>query len=101
MNAPTDWPKSLVAGDSRWAIGTYSNQPRGSRLLRVHAANAVAMGLDPEKVLRAITRDAAEILGVADRTGTIEVGKDADLVAFAATRSIPPCLFASRLAAAK
>ncbi len=80
---PNDWPKALVAGDNRWAIGTYSNQPRGSRLLRAHAANAVAMGLDPEKVLRAITCDAAEILGVADRTGTIEVGKDADLVAFA------------------
>jgi imidazolonepropionase-like amidohydrolase len=80
---PADWPKSLIAGDGLWAIGTFSNQPRGSRLLRVHAANAVALGLDPTRVLRAITRDAAEILGIADRTGTIEVGKDADLVAFA------------------
>ena len=83
IDRPTDWPKALLAGDGRWAIGTYSTQPRGSRLLRVHAANAVAMGIDSEKVLRAITRDAAEILGVADRSGTIEVGKDADLVAFA------------------
>lgn len=80
---PTDWPKALVAGDGKFAIGTYSSQPRGSRLLRVHAASAVAMGLDADKVLRAITRDAAEILGVADKLGTIEVGKDADLVAFA------------------
>ena len=83
IDRPADWPKALLAGDNRWAIGTYSTQPRGSRLLRVHAANAVALGIDPERVLRAITRDAAEILGVADKLGTIEVGKDADLVAFA------------------
>ncbi len=83
IDRPTDWPKALLAGDSRWAIGTYSNQPRGSRLLRVHAATAVAMGLDPNQVLKAITRDAAEILGVADKLGSIEVGKEADLVAFA------------------
>ena len=83
IDRPTDWPKALLAGDGRFAIGTYSTQPLGSRLLRVHAANAVAMGIDSAKVLRAITRDAAEILGVADRSGTIEVGKDADLVAFA------------------
>ncbi|HEV8058857.1 MAG TPA: amidohydrolase family protein, partial [Gemmataceae bacterium] len=79
----TDWPKTLLAGDSRWAIGTYSNQPRGSRLLRVHAASALALGLNPSQVLKAITRDAAEILGVADKLGTIEVGREADLVAFA------------------
>jgi imidazolonepropionase-like amidohydrolase len=83
IDRPNDWPKALLAGDGRFAIGTYSTQPMGSRLLRVHAAHAVAMGIDADKVLRAITRDAAEILGVADRSGTIEVGKDADLVAFA------------------
>ncbi len=83
IDRATDWPKALLAGDSRWAIGTYSNQPRGSRLLRVHAAIAVAMGLDPSQVLKAITRDAAEILGVADKLGSIEAGKEADLVAFA------------------
>ena len=83
IDRPNDWPKALLAGDNRWALGTYSTQPRGSRLLRVHAANAVALGIDPEKVLRAITKDAAEILGVADKLGTIEIGTDADLVAFA------------------
>jgi hypothetical protein len=77
------WPKSLLAPDARWALGTFSDQPRGSRLLRVHAAAAVALGIDPDRVLRAMTRDAADILGVADRFGTIAPGKQADLAVFA------------------
>jgi imidazolonepropionase-like amidohydrolase len=80
---PADWPNGLLAPESRWALGTFSTQPRGSRLLRVHAAAAVARGLDPDRVLQAITRDAAEILGVDDRLGTIAEGKQADLAVFA------------------
>jgi imidazolonepropionase-like amidohydrolase len=68
---------------SRWALGTFSDQPRGSRLLRVQAGAAVAQGMDPEHVLRAMTRDAAEILGIADRFGSIAAGKQADLAVFA------------------
>jgi imidazolonepropionase-like amidohydrolase len=78
-----DWPKALLAPGARWALGTFSSQPRGSRLLRVHAAAAVARGIGPERVLRALTRDAAEILGVGDRLGTIAAGKQADLAVFA------------------
>src|SRR5204862_7516852 len=40
----TDWPKTLLDQDTRWALGTFSSQPRGSRLLRVQAAAAVAQG---------------------------------------------------------
>lgn len=40
----------------------------------------VAAGLTPAVALRTATADAAELLGVAERTGTIDVGKDADLV---------------------
>jgi imidazolonepropionase-like amidohydrolase len=80
---PTDWPKPLLAADARWALGTFSEQPRGSRLLRVQAAAAVATGIKAERVLKAITRDAAEILGVGDRLGTISPGKLADLAVFA------------------
>ncbi|HLJ91836.1 MAG TPA: amidohydrolase family protein, partial [Gemmataceae bacterium] len=78
-----DWPRSLLAADARWALGTFSDQPRGSRLLRVQAAAAVAAGVEPERVLRALTRDAAEILGVGNRLGTLTVGKQADLAVFA------------------
>lgn len=44
------------------------------------AGNAVRFGLPRETALRAITLTPAEIYGVADRYGTIEPGKVADLV---------------------
>ncbi len=48
----------------------------------LHAAAAVVReaGMDDYQVLRLITINAAKILGVEDRVGSIEVGKDADLV---------------------
>jgi imidazolonepropionase-like amidohydrolase len=50
--------------------------------LLYEAGLAVANGLPEEAALRAITLGAAEVLGVADRVGSIEEGKDADLVIF-------------------
>ncbi|WP_120004481.1 amidohydrolase [Nesterenkonia muleiensis] len=44
------------------------------------AALAVKEGLDPDEALRAITINPAQVLGVADRVGSLEKGKDADLV---------------------
>ena len=44
------------------------------------AAQAAAFGLAPTQALRAITLSAAEILGVSDRLGSIDVGKDANLI---------------------
>jgi imidazolonepropionase-like amidohydrolase len=46
------------------------------------AALAVRAGLDEEAALKAITINPAEILGIADRVGSIEVNKDADIVVF-------------------
>ncbi len=40
----------------------------------------VAGGLTPAQALRSATADAADLLGIATRTGTIDPGKDADLV---------------------
>lgn len=40
----------------------------------------VAAGLRPAAALRSATVDAAELLGIGERAGTIAVGKDADLV---------------------
>ena len=40
----------------------------------------VAAGLTPAAALQTATADAADLLGLADRTGTVAVGKDADLV---------------------
>jgi len=48
--------------------------------LRICAGLAIRDGMDERLALLAITRHAAEIAGVADRVGSLEVGKDADLV---------------------
>ncbi len=51
--------------------------------LPIHAGMAHREGLPYEEALRSVTINAAEILGVAGRVGSLEAGKDADLVAFA------------------
>lgn len=48
--------------------------------LNMCAQYAIVAGMDPYEALKAITINPAEILGIADRVGSIEVGKDADLV---------------------
>ena len=48
--------------------------------LSVYAGLAVRFGLSPIAALRAVTRDPAEILGIADRVGTLSPGLDADIV---------------------
>lgn len=52
----------------------------GARKIRQHAGNAVANGLPWEDGFAGLTRVPAEVFGVADSIGTIEVGKTADLV---------------------
>ena len=44
------------------------------------AGLAVKAGMDPFEALKAITINPAEHIGVADRVGSIEIGKDADIV---------------------
>lgn len=62
----------------RFAI--VSDDPENVRNLPVEAAMAAAYGLGEEEALRAITLSPAEILGVADRLGSIAPGREADLV---------------------
>ncbi len=50
------------------------------RNLPYHAALAAAYGLPKEEALKSVTLYAAEILGVADRVGSLETGKDATLM---------------------
>ncbi len=63
----------------RFAIAAGGANAGGSnaRNLPFEAATAVAFGLPREAALRAITLDAAEILGVGDRLGSLEPGKEA------------------------
>ncbi|MBS1754784.1 MAG: amidohydrolase family protein [Ferruginibacter sp.] len=50
------------------------------RNLAFNAGTASAYGLSKEEALSAITLNAATILGIADKTGSIETGKDANIV---------------------
>ena len=66
--------------DAGVAFGFQSNSGSGARELPFHAGLAVAYGLPPDVALRAVTLSTAEILGVADQVGSLDVGKRADLI---------------------
>jgi imidazolonepropionase-like amidohydrolase len=68
----------LAESGVTFAFGTggYTN----TRLLPYEAAISVAWGLPRDRALRAMTIDAATILGVADKVGTLEAGKLANLI---------------------
>lgn len=51
-----------------------------SKHQRYNAALAIRYGMDPEDALRALTINAARIAEVDDRVGSLEVGKDGDLI---------------------
>lgn len=51
-----------------------------AKLLPIPAGFAVAHGLDPDRAVRALTLDAAEILGVARELGSLEPGKVANVI---------------------
>jgi imidazolonepropionase-like amidohydrolase len=61
-------------------IAIQSGDTLNARMLPYEAALAVAYGLPWDEAIRAITVNAAEILGVADRIGTIQPGREADLI---------------------
>ncbi|HUR65572.1 MAG TPA: amidohydrolase family protein [Chitinophagaceae bacterium] len=62
-----------------FAISDDDNQTRG-RNLPFNAGTAVTYGLTKEEALAAISLNAAKIMGVADKTGSIEAGKEANFI---------------------
>ena len=61
------------------AFGTLAPAGTGKWLL-IDAAVAAGYGMSDDQVLRAVTLVPAQILGVANRVGSLEVGKDADVI---------------------
>jgi imidazolonepropionase-like amidohydrolase len=57
---------------------TYSSQAYGN--LPFAAGQTVPYGLSKEEALQTVTLNTAKILGIDDRTGSLEVGKDANIV---------------------
>ena len=73
-------PERLRRAEIRFCIsGTGRSETWNTRNLPYHAATAAAYGLPYEDALRSVTQYPAEILGIADRVGTLEIGKDATL----------------------
>jgi imidazolonepropionase-like amidohydrolase len=75
-------PARLHAAGVRFCIsdGGGAGEAMNARNLPYHAAMAAAYGLPRDQALKAITLYPAQILGVAERLGSIEPGKIADLV---------------------
>ncbi|HEX6985224.1 MAG TPA: amidohydrolase family protein, partial [Planctomycetaceae bacterium] len=73
-------PKELRKAGVRFCIsGANRFGSSNARNLPYHAATASAFGLPPEEALKAITLYPAQIVGVSDRVGSLEPGKDATL----------------------
>ena len=71
-------PRDLKSAGVKFCIGTgsdYSND----RNLPYHAATAAAYGLTQEEAFAAVSQNAAEILGVGNRLGSLRKGMDATL----------------------
>lgn len=60
----------------------YEDYVPKARVILLEAAIAAANGLTLDEALRMITIDAARLLGVDNRVGSLEVGKDGDIALF-------------------
>jgi imidazolonepropionase-like amidohydrolase len=82
-NASFETAAKLKQAGIKFALQSgYESYVPKTRLVLYEAALAVANGLSLEDGLRTITIDAAEILGISNRVGSLEKGKDADVVCF-------------------
>ena len=80
LNARRETAAMLAAAGVTIAFADGQSHTHNARNITQSAGNAVAFGLPFDEALRAITLAPAEIFGVADRVGSIEAGKEADVV---------------------
>lgn len=70
----------LIENGNRIAFSTScGGYSEGREVLLWTAIDVYNAGVDPEQIVRMLTEHPAHLLGVADRVGTLETGKDADL----------------------
>ena len=87
-DGPSSRPRAFTAAgylEQRNAGTTFAlippdDFPRSAAGLRSYAAVLMSMGVSEADALKTITLDAARILGVSERVGSLEPGKDADFV---------------------
>jgi imidazolonepropionase-like amidohydrolase len=78
VDLPYKHPALLQAKGVKFALSLDGSWQQ--RNLMFQAGHAVGYGLSKEDALKAITLSAAEILGISDRVGSLEVGKDATFI---------------------
>jgi imidazolonepropionase-like amidohydrolase len=79
IDQPFKTPAMLQKAGVLFALNDDDENTR-SRNLPFNAGTASAYGLTKEEALSAVTLNAAIILGIADKTGSIEPGKDANIL---------------------
>ncbi|MES2882965.1 MAG: amidohydrolase family protein [Bacteroidota bacterium] len=79
VDQPYKTAAALQKAGVLFSITDDDGQTRG-RNLAFNAGTAAAYGLTKEQALQAITLNPAKIMGVGDKTGSIEVGKDANII---------------------
>jgi imidazolonepropionase-like amidohydrolase len=78
LNATLDNAARLRAAGVTVLLSSFDTHRAGT--LRQEVGNAIAYGLDRNEALRAVTLAPAQVWGVAAATGSLEAGKDADIV---------------------
>jgi imidazolonepropionase-like amidohydrolase len=63
-------------------VAIQTDEMSAVKYLPINAALAVREGMPEEEALKAITINAAEVIGIQDRVGSLEEGKDADIVVY-------------------
>jgi imidazolonepropionase-like amidohydrolase len=66
----------VIVGDG----GGLGEDNYNARNVRYEAGNAVAYGMKWDDALRAVTLSPAEVMGVADKVGSLQMGREADVV---------------------
>ena len=79
VDQPYKTPAVLQKAGVLFCLNDTHDQSR-FRNLAFNAGTAATYGLTKEQALSAVTFNAAKILGIEDKTGTIETGKDANLL---------------------
>lgn len=79
VDQPYKTPAALQKAGVLFCLNDTHDQSR-FRNLAFNAGTAATYGLTKEQALSAVTLNAAKILGIEDKTGTIEAGKDANLL---------------------
>jgi imidazolonepropionase-like amidohydrolase len=80
IDQPFKTPGVLQANGIKFAFSLNRQGSWNVRNLMFQAGQAVGHGLDKEAAISALTLNVAEILGIGDRVGSLETGKDATFI---------------------